>query len=284
MDTNETMPNSTTTIPTAQQSDHTRRQPRVYSKAQGVLEIVLFKAYAELKSEASRFYFSFFWWIVEPVLFMSVFYVVFELVLHRGGEGFVFFLFCGLVPWKWFASTLNQGSNAIVGGRNIIQQVYVGKIVFPLSMLVANTVRFLFVFVILMLVLMVSGSPIRPGWASIALVLATQFILLGAVTTFSAAIVPIVPDLKLVIENGLILMFFMSGIFFDIDKTSGALKEALFLNPMAFIINQYRQVLLNGQWAHVGGLLIIAAASTALIVLSTVLMRRLDRTYPKILM
>ena len=53
------------------------------------IELVFFKAYADLRAEADRYYISFLWWIVEPLLYMSAFYIIFEVVFHRGGPGFV---------------------------------------------------------------------------------------------------------------------------------------------------------------------------------------------------
>ena len=45
---------------------------------------------------------------------MGAFYVLFGIGLRQGGDNFLFFLLCGLVPWKWFSSTLNSGSRSIV--------------------------------------------------------------------------------------------------------------------------------------------------------------------------
>ncbi|HPQ27545.1 MAG TPA: hypothetical protein PLQ82_03640 [Desulfobacteraceae bacterium] len=53
------------------------------------IELVFFKAYANLRSEAARTYLSFLWWIIDPVLFMSVYYVVFAVLLQRGTKGYI---------------------------------------------------------------------------------------------------------------------------------------------------------------------------------------------------
>ncbi|OBX34299.1 hypothetical protein A8U91_03352 [Halomonas elongata] len=80
-------------------------------------DLVWTKARLNLKSEASQNHLRYLWWILDPVLYMTVFYVVFGLLMERGGEGFIAYLLTGLVPFQWFAKTVQHTSNSIVGGR-----------------------------------------------------------------------------------------------------------------------------------------------------------------------
>src|SRR5690606_21854583 len=95
------------------------------------IDLMFYKAYAELRAEATRAYLGFLWWFLEPVLFLAIFYAIFETGLRRGGAAFVPFLLCGLVPWKWFASTVMGCANVMSRNYGIIQQVYVPKLVLP---------------------------------------------------------------------------------------------------------------------------------------------------------
>ena len=73
------------------------------------------------------------WWIVEPLLCVGVFYIVFELGLRRGGDGFVAYLLCGLVTWKWFDGTVRSSASIISMGLGLMHQVYLPKYLLPLS-------------------------------------------------------------------------------------------------------------------------------------------------------
>ncbi|MBL4567407.1 MAG: ABC transporter permease, partial [Porticoccus sp.] len=86
---------------------------------------------AELKAESSRSYLGFFWWILEPALYMVAFYIVFALVFQRGGPGFIPFLLCGLVVWKWFGSVVSGSANVILSSSALIRQVYIPKYLLP---------------------------------------------------------------------------------------------------------------------------------------------------------
>jgi len=122
------------------------------------LNIILFKTWADLRAEASRAYIGFLWWFLEPLLYMAAFYVIFGLGLRMGGEGFVYFLLCGLVPWKWFSSTVNNGSRAIEAGAGMIHQVYIPKVVLPTIIVAINTVKFLMILPLLIVFLLSVGA------------------------------------------------------------------------------------------------------------------------------
>lgn len=248
------------------------------------LELIGYKAYAELRAEAARAYLGFLWWIVEPVLYMAVFYVVFGVLFQRGGEGFAPFLLCGLVVWKWFDSTVRSGANAISSNAHLMRQVYLPKFVFPSIVVLVNTVKFLVVMGLLVLFLQVYGLPIFTSWLALPLLFATQMLLIAAVTLLAAAVVPFLPDLKLLIDNGLTLLFFLSGVFFGLDTIPEGLQPYFSLNPMATLIDGYRKVLLHGLWPDWHSLATVALGSLLGIWLAQRLLIRFDRSYPKVLM
>lgn len=247
------------------------------------LDIILFKTWADLRAEASRAYIGFLWWFLEPILYMGAFYLLFGLGLRMGGDGFVYFLLCGLIPWKWFSSTIANGSRAIEAGAGMIQQVYLPKIVLPTIIVAINSVKFLMILPILLLFLWFSGYVANQVWLALPLLFVLQFLLVWSLTSFCAALVPYVQDLRYVIENGLLMLMFLSGVFFDLDKLSPLMKSVLYLNPMALLIENYREVLLEGHWPNTSELIYVFAFSLMFGLMATWCLTRFDRRYPKVL-
>jgi lipopolysaccharide transport system permease protein len=248
------------------------------------LELILFKTYADLRAEAARTYINFLWWIIEPTLYMIVFYIVFGLLFERGEGDFVPFLLCGLTVWKWFDSTLRSGSVAIIANKGLMQQVYLPKIVFPSITIVTNTFKFIFILMILLLFLWCYGSGISPFYLALPIVFGIQLLLISACTYLAAAVVPLLPDIKLLLDNGLTLMFFMSGIFFSGDTIPEHYQFYFYLNPMASLIESYRTVLLDNQWPDWQSLGWIFLGSLAGIYWGHRLLARFDRVYPRTLL
>jgi len=247
-----------------------------------IIELILYKSYTDIKADAARSYLGLAWWIIEPLLYLCGFYILFVLILQRGGPDFVPFFLCGVVVWKWFASSIQGGSQAISIYQGLSQQVYVPKYVFPIIMVMGSTTRFIPVFVLLTLFLLFSGIPIQSSWIAIPLVMLIQFCLLIALALLTGAITPIVPDLKVAIDNGMQILFFISGVFFNINEVHEPLKMYLFLNPMAGIIDEYRNVMIRGLWPNMERMGYILLFSVAAGSLGLAILRFMDRRYGKV--
>ncbi len=246
------------------------------------MELIFYKAYADIKAESARSYLGLLWWLIEPMIYLCAFYILFVFVLKRGGQDFVPFFLCGAVVWKWFASGLNGGSQSIIVNRGLLQQVYVPKFIFPVIAVLGSTARFLPVFLVLVVFMLVYGMPIHAGWLALPVVALTQFCLILALALLAGAITPFLPDLKVAIDNGLIFLFFVSGIFFNINEVQEPAKSYLFLNPMAVLINEYRSIFIFGMWPDLLRLGIIVLISFISGGLALVLLKHMDHKYGKV--
>ncbi|HEX4299990.1 MAG TPA: ABC transporter permease [Gammaproteobacteria bacterium] len=247
------------------------------------IELIWYKGMADLHAEAARAYVGFIWWVLEPLLYMAAFYVAFGMGLRGPGGGVVALsLLCGLVPWKWFASSVQNGSDIIQANSGLIMQVYLPKYVLPGMVMVTNGIKFLIILGLLMLAMAVTHGA-SPAWLALPVVVLVEMLLALALSTLAAAIVPLLPDLDLVISNGLIVMMFMSGIFSDVDRLPPTLARVLALNPMVHVIRAFRAVLLEKRWPDWMALGGVALFSLVVYGLALALMRRYDRIYPKLL-
>ena len=245
-------------------------------------QLILFKTYADLKAEAARSYLGFLWWVIEPVLYLGAFYILFVLVLHRGGPNFVPFFLCGAVVWKWFDSGIKVGSQSIRAHLGLLQQVYVPKYIFPIIAVLNSTARFLPLFIILLIFLLLYGIHAQLTWLSAPIVMLAEFVMVMAISMLVGAITPYLPDLKVIIDNGMMLIFFTSGIFFNINEVDEPLRSYLFLNPMAVLVDEFRNILIYGHWPNIARLAIITFSSFAIGIIALLLLKHLDRQYGKV--
>ena len=247
------------------------------------VELIWYKALAELKAEAARAYIGFLWWVLEPLLYMTAFYIAFGTGLRRGGMPLLVFLLTGLVPWKWFASTVINGSNAIQANSALIQQVYIPKYVLPWIVVVVNTIKFFIVLSLLIILLNFSGHGVGIAWLALPAVIAVQFMVIMAITSLFAALVPLFPELKLIVDNGIIVLMFMSGIFFNIDTSPPRLAAVLRINPMVEVIQSYRDIFLSNAWPDWAGLIWCVILSLVVYTVAGAVLRKYDRFYVKLM-
>jgi len=253
------------------------------SSLQYYMDLVFQMARADLRTEAARGYLGVLWWIIEPILYMGAFYIVFAHVYQRGDENYVVFLLSGLIAWKWFHSSVIVGSNSLMVNANLMNQVYIPKIVFPLTTVVVNTLKFLIIVSIFVLFLQFGHGKASWSWFYLPIIIFIQLLLIVAVTSFFSAIVPFLPDFRGILENVLLMIFFLSGIFFDINRIPPNFQKYLLLNPMAILITSFRDVLLKGDMPNWESLLVVVLISVSVLLGANFLFRKFDRIYPKII-
>jgi len=247
-------------------------------------DLITYKALSSLQSETIRSRLGFTWWLLDPILYMSVFYVVFGVIFERGGEDFVVKLLIALVVWRWFDNCVKTCGGSLINGVGLMRQVYVSKFLFPLAAIIAQSLKFLIVLLILLAFLLVYGIEPTVHWLGLAAILLVELLFIAGAGLLLAAIIPFFPDLKILVDYLIQLGFFMSGVFYEISQVPASVQPWFYLNPMATLIDQSRQVLLYQQspdWAMLGW---ISLASLAMIALGAWLLARHDRDYPTMLL
>lgn len=244
-------------------------------------DLIIYKAGADLRSEARRFYISYLWWIIEPILDMIVYYLVFAVLLKQGTPDYVPFLLIGITFWKWFGSSIIHASSSIIQGKGLMLQVYLPKSVFPSIVILTDTFKFCIIFIILIIYLWLYGFQPGQAYMYLPLLLGVEFLLITAASFLTAAITPFFPDLTIVIQHVLQVLFFVSGIFFNLDSLSPELQFWLNFNPMATLIFAFRGILMYNITPDIAGILLIAAGSTLVIALSSAIMQKFDKVYPR---
>ncbi len=245
--------------------------------------LVFTQVQLNLKSEASKSYLNYVWWILEPGLFVAVFYIVFGVLLKIGGPDFLPFLICGKIVYLWYARTVTNSSGAILLGKGLINSVYIPKLFFPLVVVFQDSVKQLFVFSVLVIVLLVLGVEPTLTWLYLPVVAVVQLTFIAASGLVASAIVPWLPDFRFIVATGLQLLMFGSGIFYRYEFVVAPEYHSLFLaNPLAALIESYRLVLLYDSVPDFGRLTTIALASIGVVVLATYFIERYNATYSKL--
>jgi lipopolysaccharide transport system permease protein len=244
--------------------------------------LVLYKVYAELRAESERTYVGFMWWFIDPIVTMFVYYLVFAVILKTRTDNVLGFLFVGILSWRWFQTSIMHGANSILAARSLMQNVYLPKVIFPVVTVLSDTVKFLVVLVVMVAALPVFGFPIGLTHLALFPVVLAQLLLIAGCTTLAAAIVPVIPDIRMVLQNFLRMVFFLSGIFYDISKAPDELQRFMMLNPVAVLIKMYRQVLLEGAAPSYSAAGLIAVFSLIIGSIGVIITRRLDVFYPKL--
>lgn len=249
-------------------------------------QLILYKTYADLRAESERTYMGYFWWIAEPILYMLVFYIVFGKVLGFREAGDIPFLLIGLIAWKWFEGCIKHGANSLLANGGLMRQVYLPKYIFPSTMILADSFKFLVSFALLMVFLWFTGHPPTASYLAIPILLGCQLFLIVGLVYPIAAFMPFLPDFYLLVENGMRMLFFASGIFYSFAERdfSPKIRAALEINPLIGLFEGYRGALLQNQWPDPSVIARVLIPGAVGMALGAYLIIRHDRTYPRIIL
>ncbi len=247
-----------------------------------LIELTLFSTYAELRAERARSYLGLLWWIVEPAMNMGVYYLVFAVIFKQGGPDYIPFLLIGLTLWQWFKSCISHGGYSIWQQLPLIRQVKLPLQVFPSVQILADTVKFLCILAILLIVLWSTGYPPNIAYLALLPVLLVELVFVAACTYVVAAVVPLVPDLRFIIEQVLQVVMFLSGIVFALEGLPPVLRHWFELNPLVELVAAGRGILMRGEWPDWFGLGRVALISLVLYAFGAWLIQRLTPRYVKL--
>ncbi len=207
--------------------------------------IVFYRALAGVKAESRQNYLGYFWYLLEPVLSTVILYLAFSKVMNRGGADYVMFLLVGLTTWQWYEGACLQAAVSLKAKLHILQHFDLPKFLFPLVSVLVSTWKFFCVTGVVVTSLMVIGH--RPGlnYLSLPAIFGCELLLILSVAVPLAVIVTYVNDAMTLATSSFRILFFVSGIFFDTDKVPEAQRVWFYANPIAGIIESFRNVLLK---------------------------------------
>ena len=232
----------------------------------------------KLKAEARRLALGYVWWFLEPMLYVGVFYLVFDQLLGGRPPDFLEFLAVGKLTFIWFSKSVNQASLSLINSKGLIAQVNLPKHLFPLSVVQEGVYRQAGVFAFLLAFLFLAGYTPQASWVWLLPLIVVQYLLITGCAMLGALLVCWRQDFQMLIQLGTVFLLFMSGVFWDINTIQNtALADWLaVLNPLLVLLDAYRDVLLAGQAPDAAALLRVLLEAFMLIGVAFWLYRRLN--------
>ena len=221
----------------------------------------------ELKARYRGSVLGFFWSFVNPLLLLLVYTFIFAYVMPgthpKDLEPYSLFLFCGLLPWTWFSSSLSESAGVLISGGNLIKKVLFPAEILPIVSVLANMVHFFLGLPILALFLIYAQRPLQISelvWFPV--VVAVQLVLTLGFALLLSALTVHFRDIRDILSNLLTFWFFATPIIYSMDGAPGLGKRVLNANPFTHLAVSYQEILFyKGNFGHWKWLLALAVVS-----------------------
>jgi lipopolysaccharide transport system permease protein len=222
------------------------------------------------------------WAVIRPLLTMIVFTFIFSKVAKLPSDSNVpysLLVFAGLLPWQFFASSLSDASNSLIGNTSLITKVYFPRLIIPASAVITSFVDFVISF--LLMVLLMIGHQFVPSWHIIFL---PFFIMLAFVAAFGVGLYLTALNVKyrdfryiipFIVQFGL----YISPVGFSSSIVPDKWKFFYALNPMVSVIDGFRWCILGGADLQWETLLISGTIITVFLFLGVYYFRKTEKSF-----
>lgn len=219
---------------------------RLYHDICSYYNYIKYSAIADLKSEVTNSYLDWFWWILEPICNMLIFYFIFGFIFHMEESYFLVFIFSGITLWNYFNKCVTTAVRLIKDSKGIITRVYIPKQVLLLEKMMVNFWKLLISSGIVVVLLLVYRVPIDYHIFALVPVMIVFFIFTYGVCCILMHFGVYVDDLSYIVGILLNMLFYFTGIFYSIlnqfPNPLGILFERV--NPLAFFISSMRYAIM----------------------------------------
>ena len=247
----------------------------------GYRELLFIFVWRDLKVRYKQTFIGVAWAMLQPFATMLIFTLIFGRIAKLPSDGFPYpiFVFAGLLPWTYFATSLAQSSASVVSNVSLVTKVYFPRVLMPLGAVcvpVVDLVLGLFVLIGLMIYYGVAPAATAP--------LALVFLLLGLVTALGvglwlSALNVRYRDIPYVIPFLTQIWLFLSPVVYPVTAVPEQWRWILTLNPMTAVIGGFRWSLLGGSVPSGVQIGVSVAVSFVLLVTGYWYFRRSQRTF-----
>ena len=185
------------------------------------------------------------WTFLNPLLQLAVYAFIFPLILKTTQPYYVIFVCVGLIPWTFFTATISQSTWTIIGNGNIVKKVYFPREILPISVVTSNMVNFLISTIIIIAFCLIYGLGLTKYIIFYPIILLIQFIFQLALSFILSGITVYFRDLEHFVQIILMLLFYATPIVYSGETIPEAFKFIININPMAHIIEGYRDIFYN---------------------------------------
>jgi homopolymeric O-antigen transport system permease protein len=249
-------------------------------------ELFLFLAWRDLLVRYKQTVVGVGWSVIRPLLTMLILTLVFGRLgkMPSGGVPYPLLVFCGLLPWTFFATALSESGNSLVANSNLISKVYFPRLIVPASSVIISLADFLislgFLFVLLVWYRFV------PGWtlAVLPLFALLAFVAAFAVGVWVSALTVRYRDFRFIVPFAVQFGLYISPVGFFSKVVPPQWRLLYSLNPMVGVIDGFRWSVLGGQHTvYWPGLAASIVTSLLMLVTGIRYFRRTERTFADVI-
>ncbi len=223
------------------------------------------------------------WSLLNQILMMIIYSIVFSYIIRIEVENYPVFLLCALLPWSFFSTSLTTASSSIVDNFSLINKVYFPREIFPISVILSNLLHLIISMFILIIFLFFTPSGLSLSIFLLPFVMLAHLIFTIGISLLLSCLTVFYRDIKYILELVVMIWFYATPIIYPLSMVPEKLQIFFDLNPMVGIISIYRSILLYGKNPTISVLSSTYLISFLMLFLGYYIFQKYDKQIPKAL-
>ncbi|WP_155276505.1 ABC transporter permease [Sphingobium yanoikuyae] len=219
----------------------------------------------DLKIRYQRSYIGIGWSLMKPLFQLAVFSLLFGSILPLNIKHYTTFVFAGVLIWSWFSGAVTAATISVTGSKELVRRPGFPVILLPMLSVIGQGVHFL-----LALPLLLICATLDAGFPGLSLLALPLMILLQMIMTLGlaywlAAWHVYMRDTEHLVVMALSIAFYITPVFYRPIARTHQFAFISSYNPMAWVLQGYRSILVDGQWPAPGTIGLILLVSVPLL-------------------
>lgn len=221
------------------------------------------------------------WVIINPLFQILVISFVFSTFLKVPSVGvpFIIFLSVALLPWTFFSTSLTSSTNALVNNSALITKIYFPREILIYSTILAKIVDFGLSLLILIVLMIFFQIPVNLHILWVPFILIIQMVLTTGISLLLSAFNLFYRDVQYILTLALTLWFYITPIAYPIEVIPDKFRLIFSLNPMAVIVNAYREVVIGQGNPNINSLTLALAISILIFISGFIVFKKLEKSF-----
>ncbi len=200
----------------------------------------------DFKTKYKRSVLGMLWSFLNPLLTMSIQYVVFSTIFKSSIPNFFIYLLCGIICFNFFSEATTMCLSSIVGNATLINKVYVPKYIYPFSRTLSSGINLLLSLIPLAIMLLLTNTPLRPAALLLPFALLMLFMLAYGVGLILATMMVFFRDTQFLWGIFSMLLSYLTPLFYPESIIPAQFMPIYKLNPLYHVIRFVRTILMDG--------------------------------------
>ena len=228
----------------------------------------------DFKTKYKRSVLGYLWSFLNPLLTMTVQYIVFSTIFRSGISNFPVYLLSGIILFNFFTDAVGQGLTSIVGNASLITKVYVPKYIYPVTRVVSCSINMLISVIPLLIVTLLTGAKITPAVLLLPFALACLLLFCIGMSLLLSTTEVFFRDTQYLWGIVSLVWMYATPLFYPENIIPAQFRFIQTLNPMYRYVRFVRTILINGCSPEPKAYLLCAASALLMCVFGAIVFKK----------